>query len=79
MSRLFTVIPAEASRHIKLPESLTLTGCDSYTQPNKKKKKNMHHGLKMALGKSNLILKLMGVGTLPVVYVQHVWMKVIIL
>lgn len=35
----------------------------------------MHHGLKMALGKSNIILKMMGVGTLTVVYVQHVCMK----
>lgn len=56
------------------------TGWDNYTQPNKKKK-NMHHGLKLALGKSNLILKLMGVGThltLPIVYMQHVCMKLII-
>lgn len=38
----------------------------------------MHHGLKMALGKSNLILKVMGVGThltLTVVYIRHVCKK----
>lgn len=62
-------------------ESFTLTGCNNYTQPNKKNKKNMHHGLKMALGKSNIILKMMGVGThltLTVVYVQHVCMKLLV-
>lgn len=38
----------------------------------------MHHDLKMALGKSNLIPRTMGVGnhlTLSVVYVQHVCIK----
>lgn len=42
----------------------------------------MHHGPKMALGRSNLILKVMGVGihfTLPIVYLQHVCMKLIII